>query len=90
MTVGIIASTTSSALASIQSASRVLQALVTTPAPAPPAPCGFYVGQTALNCVWSQNLQAKDNLIPVLSPFAFECNGEPVAGILVSAAIGMG
>ena len=54
VTVGIIASTTSSALGSIQSASRVIQAL------------------------------AKDNLFPFLLPLATDCNGEPVAAILVS------
>jgi potassium/chloride transporter 9 len=57
--IGVIASTTSSALASIQSASRVMQAL------------------------------ASDNLIPILSVFKRECNGEPVAGILCSVAISM-
>ena len=60
VTVGIIASTTSSALGSIQSASRVIQAL------------------------------AKDNLFPFLLPLATDCNGEPVAAILVSSLVGMG
>ena len=60
VTIGIIASTTSSALGSIQSASRVIQAL------------------------------AKDNLLPFLSPLATDCNGEPVAAILVSSLVGMG
>jgi amino acid transporter len=60
VTVGIIASTTSSALASIQSASRVVQAI------------------------------AKDDLIPLLRPLKWECNGEPVAAIFLSVSIATG
>ena len=26
----------------------------------------------------------------MLAPFKYECNGEPVAGLLLSAAVGMG
>ena len=59
VTIGIIASTVSSALASIQSASRVIQAI------------------------------AQDDLIPLLRPLKWECNGEPVAAILLSVTIGM-
>ena len=60
VTIGIIASTTSSALASIQSASRVLQAI------------------------------AQDDLIPLLRPMKWECNGEPVAAVLLSVFIATG
>ena len=60
VTIGIIASTTSSALASIQSASRVVQAI------------------------------AKDDLIPLLRPLKWECNGEPVAAVLLSVSIATG
>jgi amino acid transporter len=57
VTVGIVGSTSAQAFASIQSASRVIQAL------------------------------AQDNLIPMLKPLAWECNGEPVAAILLSVVI---